>query len=146
MWDTATYIKPLSSQHVASVFMRYFTLYGAHGGHTNPIQLPFKSGKGKDMHANNRDLEMFLCQRQEKWQAIEGLWANAPGTPRAERQWGTNLCNIRGLKGGSLCAVSRWPYKTERELYFTIMVRSLPHALIAVTIIATVALALTPWT
>lgn len=27
--------------------MRYFTLYGAHGGHTNPAPLPFRVAKAK---------------------------------------------------------------------------------------------------
>lgn len=47
MRDAATYIKLLSSQRAASGFMRYFTLYGARGGHTNPAPLPFRVAKAK---------------------------------------------------------------------------------------------------
>lgn len=58
MRDTATYIKPPRSQHAAGVFMRYFTLYGAHGrtrgvcvcgggGPANSIQLLFRVAKAK---------------------------------------------------------------------------------------------------
>lgn len=47
MPDNATYIKVLSSQRAAGVFMRYFTLYGARGGHTNPAPLPFRVAKAE---------------------------------------------------------------------------------------------------
>lgn len=47
MPDNATYIKLLSSQRAAGVFMRYFTLYGARGGHTNPAPLPFRVAKAE---------------------------------------------------------------------------------------------------
>lgn len=47
MGDTGTYIKLLAAQHAASVFMRYFILYGARGGHTNPAPLLFRVAKAK---------------------------------------------------------------------------------------------------
>lgn len=72
MPDNATYIKLLSSQRAAGVFMRYFTLYGARGGHTNPAPLPFRVAKAEPCM---QTAGIETRQRRGKWLAVGGLGA-----------------------------------------------------------------------
>lgn len=101
--------------------MRYFTLYGAHGGRTNPIQLPFRVAKAKQCmqttgiwrcssargKKSDKPSKGFGQMHQHQHQGCHGLRDNR----------GMNSFNIRGLKGLSLYAVSLWPYKTERDIF-----------------------------
>lgn len=71
--------------------MRYFTLYGAHGGHTNPEPLPFRVAKAKP------------CMQTAGIQTL-------PEARKVTRHW-----RARGKEGENTTAVAAMPRAPRQE-------------------------------